>query len=50
MANQFPVTELVANVMLDTLGNNNSLLLTGARTYESEWPVPAYEQIAGLRY
>ena len=42
MANQFPVTELVANVMLDTLGNNNSLLLTGARTYESDMPLPEY--------
>lgn len=42
MANQFPVTQLVANEMLAELGNNNSLLLTGARTYESDMPLPEY--------
>ncbi len=37
MANQIPVTELVANEALAELGSNNSLLLTGARTYQSDF-------------
>jgi hypothetical protein len=37
MANQIPVTELVANEALAELGSNNSSLLTGARTYQSDF-------------
>lgn len=42
MANQIAVTELVGNVMLAELANNNSLLLTGARTYESDFQMAEY--------
>lgn len=42
MANQIPVTQLIANAMLAELGSNNSLLLTGARTYESDFRLPDY--------
>lgn len=43
MANQIAVTELVANAMLAEFSNNNSLLLTGARTYESDFQQAAYK-------
>jgi hypothetical protein len=42
MANNFPVTQLIANEMLAELGSNNSLLLTGARTYQSDFRLPDY--------
>jgi hypothetical protein len=42
MANLIPVTQLIANAMLAELGSNNSLLLTGARTYESDFRLPDY--------
>lgn len=43
MANQIPVTELIANAALAELANNNSLLLTGARTYESDFKQADYQ-------
>lgn len=43
MANQIPVTELIANAALAELGSNNSLLLTGARTYESDFKQSDYQ-------
>src|SRR5882757_7246164 len=43
MANQIPVTELIANAALAELGTNNSLLLTGARTYESDFKQADYQ-------
>jgi hypothetical protein len=42
MANQISVTNLVANALLAEFSTNNSLILTGARTYESDMPLPAY--------
>lgn len=43
MANQIPVSELIANAALAELATNNSLLLTGARTYESDFRQPDYQ-------
>ena len=43
MANQIAVTQLVGNTMLAELANNNSLLLTGARTYESDFQMSEYK-------
>lgn len=43
MANQIPVTELIANAALAELSTNNSLLLTGARTYESDFKQADYQ-------
>src|SRR5580698_3939575 len=43
MANQIAVTQLVGNTMLAELATNNSLLLTGARTYESDFQMAEYK-------
>src|SRR5947207_1372779 len=43
MANQIAVTQLVGNAMLEELANNNSLLLTCARTYESDFQMSEYK-------
>jgi len=42
MANQIAVTQLVGNTMLAEFATNNSLLLTGARTYESDFQMSEY--------
>lgn len=42
MANQIAVTQLVGNALLAELATNNSLLLTGARTYESDFQMAEY--------
>lgn len=43
MANNISTTQLVANAVLAEFMNNNSLLVTGARTYESDFSMADYQ-------